>query len=159
MAQNVTISIGSETYEDAVKKSKGRGHSNQDEMEVENAQRYSGKGAAFDSVSGEESDAQRSVEGWIVFVRGVHEEATDEDIQDKFSEYGEITNMQLPLDRRTGFVKGYALVEYADKAEALKCIKESNGTEFMEHTIAVDWAFVTESRGGGYNRGRGGGRR
>ncbi|PRP79970.1 RNA-binding protein 8A [Planoprotostelium fungivorum] len=136
---------------------KGRGFGNTKDEEED---RYGGK---FDSMEEDETTGPiRSVEGWIVFVTGVHEEATEEIIMDKFNEVGITKNLSLPLDRRTGFVKGYALIEYEKKEQAEKAIKELNGTELMETTIHVDWAFHGKTEGGsrrGNTSNRGGNNR
>jgi len=138
------------------KKTKGRGFGSERQKEVE--ERYSGKYGEFDVIEDEDQLGPiRSIEGWIVIVTGIHEEAAEDDILDKFSECGEVRNLQLPLDRKTGYVKGYALIEFSAKNEAERAISELNGTKLNDKAIHVDWAF-SRGKNSASSKGRSGGR-
>lgn len=121
-----------------VVKGRGRGSAAMD------AARYPDESGVFDKLrDGREEDARalRSVEGWILFVRGVHEEAQEEDVMDAFGEDAAVKNLHMNLDRRSGFVKGYALVEFASFEGARDAMERMDGQEILGKTIHVDWAF------------------
>jgi len=120
----------------SVRHRKGRGFNEQSDRSIISSGDY-------DTVSNDnETGPARSVEGWILFVRNVHEEAQEDMIYDVFREYGNVKNMHLNLDRRTGFAKGYVLVEYETFKEAKNALDNVNGQDLLGHNLHVDWAFI-----------------
>lgn len=83
----------------------------------------------------------RSVEGWVTFVTGIHEEALEDDIREAFSDYGRIKSIVLNADRQSGLAKGYALVEFLERNEAQDAINALHGKPLLGQTIGVHWAF------------------
>ncbi|KAI5240658.1 RNA-binding domain-containing protein [Aureobasidium subglaciale] len=100
--------------------------------------------------------AVRSIEGWIVMATNVHEEASEEDLQELFGDYGEIKNLHMNLDRRTGYVKGYVLIEFPTLDEAKAAVEGVNDTKLLDQTISVDFAFVRPPPTKNTNQNRGG---
>jgi RNA recognition motif-containing protein len=89
----------------------------------------------------------KSVEGWVVFVTNLHEEAQENDVTDAFSECGTVKLVKMNFDGKTGLGKGYALVEYEKQSEAQDVINKLHGTDYLGKTIGVHWAFVKPSSG------------
>lgn len=94
-----------------------------------------------------------------IYIAGLNFSTTDADLNDLFSEYGEVSSARVITDRETGRSRGFAFVEMPDDAAAQKAIDELNGAEYDNKTISVNVARPREERprSGGGNRDRRGG--
>lgn len=63
---------------------------------------------------------------------------------DFFQEFGDVKNIHLNLDRQTGYVKGYVLIEYKNLEDAQKAIEEGSQEELLGKILDLDYAFVQD---------------
>lgn len=137
-AMSISPESSSSTRNNEANKIKGRGGRDRAEDD-----RYHGSiWNSLEEIESKSGAPARSIEGWIIVVTGIHEESHEEDLHDVFREFGDIKNLHLNLDRRTGFVKGYAYIEYEKFSQAKEAIQKMDGETFLDQEIRVDWGFV-----------------
>ena len=88
-----------------------------------------------------------------LYVGNLQYSSSQEDLQELFSQFGEIVSVNLVKDRITGDPKGFAFVEMANNAAGDKAIKGLNGTQFQGRPIKVNQA-QSKSNNSRSNRGR-----
>ena len=118
-----------------------------------------------------------------LFVARLNSSTTGEDLQEIFSQYGEVSSAKVIFDKETGNSKGFGFVEMPNDEEASEAIKALNESELDGKEIVVKQAnpksenrprrnfsprrdnFQNRGGGGGFQRrddrrgGGGGGRR
>ena len=87
-----------------------------------------------------------SVGGWVIILLGIHEESTEDDVLEKVERFGKVENIHLNLDRRTGYAKGYALVEFSAREEAAAAVAGLRGAKILGKEIEADWAFLEKPK-------------
>ena len=93
-----------------------------------------------------------------MYVGNLSFDASGDDVTEAFSQYGQVTDVHLPLDRDTGRPRGFAFVTMSSKEEMIAAIKGMDGADLMGRDLRVNEAQPREDRGGGGGGGyRGGG--
>jgi RNA recognition motif-containing protein len=96
-----------------------------------------------------------------LFVGNMPYGATEADLRAHFSAVGPPSQVVLPVDRETGRPRGFAFVEFLDRAMAEEAITRFNQQPFMGRPLSVSEARPREAGGagggGGYRPGGGGG--
>ncbi len=94
-----------------------------------------------------------------IYVGNLSYDVTQDDLNQVFAEYGAVKRVQLPTDRETGRLRGFAFVEMGTEAEEAAAIEALDGAEWMGRDLKVNKAKPREERrpGGGGGGGVGGG--
>jgi RNA recognition motif-containing protein len=88
-----------------------------------------------------------------LYVGNLPYSVSDAQLRELFSQYGDIQDLALIMDRETGRPKGFAFVTFATQQAAEKALAQ-NGKDFGGRALKVNMAEERKPRGGG---GRGGG--
>jgi RNA recognition motif-containing protein len=97
-----------------------------------------------------------------IYVGNISYEVGEDDLKRVFSEHGTVKNVQVPTDRETGRMRGFAFIEMATDAEEAAAIEALNNAEWMGRNLKVNKAKPKSDGGssggrrgnssGGYSR-------
>ena len=90
-----------------------------------------------------------------IYIGNMPYDTNEDELRAAFEAHGEVSSVNIIMDRETGRPRGFAFVEMPVKDEAIAAIAGLNGTELNGRTLNVNEARKREDRGG---RGGGGGR-
>ena len=95
-----------------------------------------------------------------IYVGNLARELTQEDLEEAFKAFGQVTSVTIIKDKFSGEPRGFGFIEMPGKAEAQAAIAGMNGKELKGRVLNVNEAQPRADRGGGGGGGgRGGGGR
>lgn len=92
-----------------------------------------------------------------LYVGNLPYQMRDSDLEQAFSQFGQVTSAKVMMERETGRSKGFGFVEMGSDAEAQAAISGMNGQPLGGRSIVVNEARPMEQRPRGFGGGGGGG--
>lgn len=92
-----------------------------------------------------------------IYVGNLSYKATEDDLRVAFEQYGDVTSVNIIMDRETGRSRGFAFVEMSDGQAAKEAIEALNLADIAGRKVTVNEARPKTERRGGGGGGRGGG--
>jgi cold-inducible RNA-binding protein len=93
-----------------------------------------------------------------IYVGNLAHQATEDDLQQAFGQFGTVATVNIIKDRETGRPRGFAFVEMPDGNAAAEAIKQLNLKEIQGRAVTVNEARPKTDRprrsGGGGGRSR-----
>lgn len=72
-----------------------------------------------------------------LYVGSLPYRTTEEDLRAIFNQYGEVTSVNIVIDRASGRSKGFGFVEMANLEDAKKALEAVNGSELGGRALIV----------------------
>ncbi len=90
-----------------------------------------------------------------IYVGNLSYEVTDENLQEAFAAFGQVSSARVVRDRDTGRSRGFGFVEMPTQAEAQAAIQGLNGKDLWGRTLNVNEARPRAERREGETGRRG----
>jgi len=92
-----------------------------------------------------------------IYVANIPWKATEEELKQHFSAYGEVSSAKIIMDKVTQRSRGFGFVEMPDDESGHQAIENLNNADFQGKSLVVNEARPREERpntfrSGGYNR-------
>jgi len=75
-----------------------------------------------------------------IYVGNLPYEATEQEVNEVFSDYGVVKRVSIPVDRETGKVRGFGFVEMETESNEPPAIEALDGAEWMGRELRVNKA-------------------
>lgn len=86
-----------------------------------------------------------------IYVGNLPFSSTESDLRSLFARHGDVTSVNVIMDRETGRARGFAFVEMAQEDSAREAIRALDGTDLDGRNLRVNEA-EDKPRGGGGGR-------
>jgi RNA recognition motif-containing protein len=81
-----------------------------------------------------------------IYIGNLPYSVSEEDLRDKFSEFGQVQSANIITDKFSGRSKGFGFVDMPNDPEAREAIEAMNDKDFKGRTIKVNEARPREER-------------
>ena len=109
----------------------------------------SSSASASDAAASSAADEAGSRARRTLWVSGLDESATAALVRAACIPFGDISEVQVPIDNKTGKHRGFAFVEFELEADARECVDNLHGAELAGRTLRVTVARPQRAKGQG----------
>lgn len=74
----------------------------------------------------------------ILHVSNINFQTNADELKLLFSQFGEVSQIDIPRDRRTKLPRGFAFIHFINDEDALAAVKYINNAEFAGRILSVE---------------------